>query len=359
MSFRASCPFCSAKPKFSSKLLGTSASCPECGNHFTAVPFEEIASGPSRYRPVRTAAKASTASVAAADQPANDGSTAENSSLAAPVESDGLPALIIPAWVNVWGLAALLLTGLALLLAATHLARILPILLAAMGMLTCWLGWSLLDRRKFKDVAWLGITGMLSFVCLAVVLCWPQFLNYFWAIDFAVPASDLNQQFRVTKSDKWMTNHALLANDSPVEAEKEAIRQGDVQIRVESVRVELLPSQEPLSDKPSESRLRVNVRITNMGHLHHIAYRSPVNGDTPPQLRDRHGKKYSLKSPPASAAGARLLKPLQKINEVLIYDAPQPGIDYLELEFPSSAWKGQGVCRFRIPGAAIVFPPQD
>lgn len=350
MSFKAACPFCSKKMKVSSKKLGASIPCQQCGNHFTAVPPDEVASGPSTYRQLATRTANST-------DGAQRGPALGDSArpVDVPVLSDLLlsSATAIPGWINLWGFAGFFLTGCAFFLATTSLMRPLAISLAGVGLLICIAGIMFTSRKKPKDVAWLGIGATLATAFLIIAFVVPGAINRFWGMDSAVPTTDPSKQFLASWNNQ-VTGKELDAADW-VEADRFAVRQGDIHVRIESVKIELDTAKE----HPTPKDLVITLRISNVGQLHRYAYRSPTGASERPVLTDNRGRKYELRNASAESGAPRFLKPLANLHTQWSTVPLEPGVENLDLEFPASAWGGKGWCRFRMSKSMIAFPPKE
>lgn len=359
MPFLATCPFCPAKMKLSRKKLGASVQCEQCGNHFTAVPPDDFASGPSTFR--QLAANASGSAPAMAITPAEGGestpcpTTTEGAcGSATPDTAFALPTPAIPGWINLWGFAGFFMTSVALVLATSGLLRWLSIPLAIVGLLLGLAGIALTPRKKPKDIVWLGLTATMAITFLLVAFVWPYHLNRFWGMDQNVPAVDPSTQFLASRNNQVPRGREL-DGQAWVEADKDAVRQGDVHVRVEDVKVELDSSK----DTPIPKNSLITLRFSNLGQLHRYTYRSPTLSGRPPTLRDNRGKAYALRNASSAAPLARALKPLASLYDRWSCEPVDAGIDYLELEVPASAWAGKGSCKFRIPRSMIAFPAKE
>ncbi|MBM4070473.1 MAG: hypothetical protein FJ271_16185 [Planctomycetes bacterium] len=356
MPFLAACPFCPAKMKLSRKRLGASVKCEQCGNHFTAVPPDDFAPGPSTFRQLRTGASPTVATATHVDKPATEATALVDGACPAaayvPAQSHA-PTLAIPGWINLWGLVSLLMTSAAMLFAASGLLRSLSIPLASAGLVICLAGIPLTPRRKAKDVAWLGMTAALAAAFLLVAFAWPHYLNRFWGMDHAVKSVDPATQFLASRNNQVPRGREL-DGEAWVEADRHAVRQGDIHIRVEEVKIELDHSRET----PVPRNSLITLRVSNMGQLRRIQYRSPGLAGQPPVLRDNRGKLYTLRNAGAGTS-ARSLKPLAHVQDQWTCEPIDAQVEHLELEVPASAWAGKGSCKFRIPRSMIAFQAKE
>src|SRR6185437_4444365 len=269
MPFVTACSFCPNKIKVPDQSLGASLRCPTCGNYFTVAPAppepaKNLRRPVAAPRPTAAPVKAPPPPPAdlpwwVATPPAGASNPAPSEPPApppapAPVHSEPLahspivsamdfpepsaPAQsALPGWINAWGVAAFSLTALGLLLAAFALPRFLTISLASLGLVVGLAGvvatW---DNWQIKDGIWLALGGGGNGVLLLLALFGPSWLNNRWGRDFVVPEADLNVQMMVSRDNT--SDVKELAGGDRVDAEINAIRQGDFLIRVESAVVD-------------------------------------------------------------------------------------------------------------------------
>ncbi len=376
MPFVTACPYCPAKMKVPDLSLGGSLCCPKCGNNFTVAPAElEAVKNPAPEPVAREHVAAAveppppteevpwwvapTVPVAApppapAPLPARPEppppSPAITNSTHAPIFFE--PAVPMPevrsSWVNSWSACALILAALALLFAVLAFPRWLPITLAAFGCLVALIG-VLAARENWepRDVVWLGLGGGGNALLLILVLSVPSWLNNQWGRDFEVPPPDLNQQVMVSRDNT--TDVKTLTTTDWVEADKNAIRQGDVLVRIESVAVDRVEG----SDYPS---LLIKLHLANVGQLHEVLYHGQASDAPPPIVRDSRGRRLhwsdlGVHAKKAGQVGTVSVFPTHEVNDLLVFESPWPGP--LELELPASAWGREGFCKFRIPNEFI------
>jgi hypothetical protein len=149
-----------------------------------------------------------------------------------------------------------------------------------------------------------------------------------------------------------------------VDAQRDALVHGDVRLRVSSARVEPV-AFEPVPGKspPGDRCLVVGLRITNAGVVRKINYAGwggAANSQDKPVLRDNKGKTYAekvfaagwvVKGRVANAA----IAPGKTLDDVLVFEAPPPGVEHLRLELPASAVGAEGRLRMEIPRQMIAF----
>jgi hypothetical protein len=382
MPFLATCPFCPAKFQLSRKALGGSVCCPECGNYFTAVPPEEEA--PQLGTPAMRALAAKKR--AAASAPPVAAVTTEES-LTAPgadhmdqipppppvirtaeevVSPSTMPAPIgtpVPGWINIWGLAALLLGGLALFFAAVSpwfmALRHLTIPFAGLGLAASVLGFlASLDDRKIKDVIWLGLGGVVSLAVLVIAIFWGNLLNPYWGRDFAVAPAYPNKPMQVGLKNPTV-GRDLPANEW-VDASKAAYRNGDVFIKIMEVKVDQAPLAPPLKDKAAMKSLLIYLKVANLSQLRMIPYTGQASGKHPATLKDAQGKTVNVRNFPAGSILAgqtkqAVVRANKQVDDLLVFEPPPADVKHLDLELPAAAWGGTGTCKLRIPASMITF----
>jgi hypothetical protein len=163
-----------------------------------------------------------------------------------------------------------------------------------------------------------------------------------------VPRGLLRRGAPVTESD-W------------VDASREAVQQGDVRVRVTGVRVRPIDLKGTGSSRPSRDNfLVVTLGLQNKAPDRTIPYHSwaspPTVEEPPPVLRDDKGRSYPLRGPlpgKEPAAGVLPLAPAKTTEDVILFEAPAAGVEYLRLELPATAFGGPGRLRLQIPKAMI------
>lgn len=375
MPFVTACSFCPNKLKVPDQSLGASLRCPKCGNYFTVAPAELAPAKPSSRPPVTEEVRASpppqpsssaalpwwveTPQSAAPSPPAPPEPPPPASPAAAvaptllfPEPSRARSSVTLPSWINAWGVIAFFLAALALLVAAFALPRFLSISLAVLGLATALIG--LMAQREeshLKDRVWLALGGVGSGLLLLLALFAPSWLSVRWGMDFDVPEPDRNKLVMVSRDNR--TELKELSSGDRVDAETNAIRQGDVLVRVESAIVE----------RPAEKEqpvLLITLHIANVGQLHNIPYDGQASGEHRAIVRDSRGKELQsreLKDKDKHRAhpiGKVSILPTHEVKDVVVRESPWSGTSHLELDVPSAAWGREGVCRFTIPSTFVV-----
>ncbi len=346
------CPHCPNKVKVPPTWVR--ATCPQCCTTFDASDLREAAAAASaapvestnasptapKSDPRITAGKPAPASNVR--RPAPRPSTAEEDA-----ESE-FPHL------NSWGVCAVAAAAVGLGAAPTVGSRPLTIALAILAMALALTGYLVASpERRSKDVKWLCGGGALGAVALLITLCMPGLLNNFWAMDFAVPEPDPQQQLVVPRLAPLSAGQPLKAEDW-VDPEKDLIRQHEMVVRVDSAYVG------ELADKGSSSYFLIQMRLANSGRGAVLNFEGFGRDKHTPILKDRSGRsypfvearprKYNAGGPIEFEAGQLRTGEFRGIMDLqLVFDAPPRGSGPLQLELPAAAWDRQGTCRFRVP----------
>jgi hypothetical protein len=259
----------------------------------------------------------------------------------------------MPAWVSPWGLAAFLLGTAALLAASLIGERLVTLLLSAGGLTAVVLGRRATGaERKTSDGAWLALGGAMSGLVLCLTIISPGVLNNRWAIDFAVPQADPDEQV-VVPLNKPRDQGTVLTADDWVDAAKEAIRQDELLLNVESVRVG------PLADKGPGAYVAVHLQFANIGSAT-INFQGFDREKNLPVLTDTSGSSYAFveqrQRTPASGEvvfgppkrGGMALSPTKHQGYLLVFEAPALGFQTLKMELPASAWGRKGTYQFLV-----------
>src|SRR5581483_7609159 len=265
------------------------------------------------------------------------------------------PAAPAGAWVNPWGLAALALALAGLVQASLLGVRVLSIALAAGGLVLGIVG-GVLSRgqRGPADRVWLALAQTASVLLLVVVLAAPGWLNRLWGVNATVPAPDLDAQEYVDRFWPKLKLRTPAAGDW-ADAQKEAIRQWDVVVRVDGCG----PGAGPL--RGPEKYLVIQLGLMNAGHREGVTFTGFAAEPNSPVVADESGQAYRLveqrvatpaKGEPA-AFGRWEGQPLalaehKSVAVQLVFEPSPPLAGSFKLELPASAWGRHGACRFRI-----------
>jgi hypothetical protein len=352
MPFTAYCPFCPAKlANLPDKSLGAPVRCPKCGSNFRAAPREESvpAGARSTTAPEPSGETNDDMWTRMLNAPPKDKAGGAVAALFA-----GLSALTtgMPRWINIWGLSGFVVGSLAFMLAAVGALRTMTIPLAGAGLLVVVLGaYKRLGRFKRRDLIWLPLGGFVTSVVFLLALFRPDWLNAQWGMDFTLAEPDLNKMLLVSRDNKTVLKE--LEDADWADARQNAIRQEDFLVRIDSVAVVESPGK-----GVSANVLRVGMHFTNVSPVRRIVYEGEKKRKQPAVARDNRGQALkpvdtASENKGIGQVGLVSLMPFQETKDMLLFEAPATGLEFVELEFPASAWGRQGVCRFRIPRAMI------
>lgn len=249
-----------------------------------------------------------------------------------------------------WGALAFALAVLALLAASVIGVRSLTIALAALGVIAAVVGLPGFSLRS--DRRWLIVGGLLGSGVVLLALFAPGVLNSFWAMDIPVPETDPNPLV-VTPRDQPRGKGKPLAANTWADTDKEAIRQDDLLIWVDSVVAGRLP------EKPATPYLIIDLKLSQIRTEREITV-APLTGKNLPVLTDAAGRAAALIEQRPRQAYLTVFEPTL-IDQLLIFEVPAAILQLpaaegdfgelqadLKFEVPAAAWGRQGVCRFRI-----------
>ncbi|MCC7407449.1 MAG: hypothetical protein IT442_05220 [Phycisphaeraceae bacterium] len=144
------------------------------------------------------------------------------------------------------------------------------------------------------------------------------------------------------------------------------VRQGDVQVRVVSVRVDKVALQSPFSEGGSltkESLLAITLELTNVSQNRKLDYHTWAGADFTVErdyatLQDNFGNTYrrigfGLTTQPIGRTEQASLYPGKAQTDVLVFEEPVAGVEYLNLELPAANFGGTGMIRLRVPASMI------
>lgn len=250
-----------------------------------------------------------------------------------------------------WGALAFALAVLALFVASLTLLRSLTIALSGLGVIAAALGLPGLSSRR--DRPWLIVGGFLGGAVVLLALFAPWVLNTYWAMDVPVLETDPHPLVVTPRADPHGKGSPLTA-DTWADADKEAIRQDDLLIWVDSVVAGRLP------DKAAKPYLLVNFKLSQLRTERDITV-SALTGTQSPVLTDAAGTPWALVEQRPRRAIITPFDAEVLIDQILIFELPLAVLQLpaakaadselpvdLKLEVPASAWGRQGVCRFRI-----------
>jgi hypothetical protein len=394
MPFVAQCLFCRVMLQgVPDHCLGSSIECPRCHNSFTLAPMANPPPATARQpkavspEPAVVVAKPSphvTAAVPAPAQPAPavqvlGGAAPAAAAPPAPPLPAGRPvvtggaSLAAPDGTNYPGLASFLLGSFAFLAAAVLHVGWVTFALGLVGLLLGVVGCLLSSggpRRLVLPIA--GTAVSLPAVFVAAFL--PHWLGLapLWG---RPKPPDYTKDAAISLSGGGGLRRATGREIVWVDASHDALVHGDVRLRVSSAAVETVKFVPVQGKQPPGARgLVIALRITNAGVERNINYTSWADSPRPqnkltigpipevPVLSDNQGKTYALKALPAGwvvkghVASASIPAGSSKsLDDVLVFEAPPPNIEFLRLELPASGVGAAGRLHMEIPRQMIEF----
>jgi len=269
-----------------------------------------------------------------------------------------------PEWVSPWGAAAFVAATLALLQAQLLGLRLLTLGLAVLGLVLVGLGvQATQEDRETKDRVWFYLAGAMNGVILVLALFLPGVLNTWWGLDTPVPRANLNAQVLVPR-DLPLDNGTPLAATEAAEAATEGIRQEDVFVCVESVKVGPLPG----TKTPSYLLVHLRLATCRAGTFRVEGF---DQGERRPVLTDESGTSYPFQEQRRrrEAQGAPVFEVLsgplplevkagRYLGLLLVFTAPPSGFGPLNLELPAAVWGRKGICKFHISQPFVAPDPK-
>lgn len=379
MPILAVCPYChEGKVRAPNHAVGLSATCPRCQSCFTIVASEEPKTpqtGPAAVRAAAPPAKpiGSSAVVATTvpkteftnderlERAVND--TAE--STVSPPVTVLPPARPMPVYVPekpkpefsfVLGLIAVIVAGVALAASMIPIyGRIVLTVIAFVGLMLS--GVSLLTTEKKYLVPALSAAANGLALLMAVAL------GRWIGLGPWLPERS-QEDPRIVKAVSYSGEEAIPAEW--VDISKAAWQQDDVRVTVKASSIAPLELAGPGGKKKwtKEKYLQVWIQIKNSGVARPIEFRGwplvELPNDPIPQLRDSTGKTVPLKKfegewRPEGRPEPKMLFPGKTSEQLLIFELPEPKIDYLQLELPAGAFGGTEPVRLMIPRGSILY----
>jgi hypothetical protein len=161
-------------------------------------------------------------------------------------------------------------------------------------------------------------------------------------------------------------NFRLVPSASPewADAASSAVLQGEVAVCVPSVAIEQLELHpDSKSTSSANGHLVIHLQVVLIGTTRKVDFESWGNsnfGDArnEPSLTDNSNHAYRLRTFDAGTQVAghersKGLYPKLYADDELIFETPNPSVEYLRLELPASAFGEMGTLRFQIPKSMI------
>ena len=326
-------------------LAGQSEACPSCGNVAVvpqpAAPFQP----PVVPRPV-------------AQQP-----TQVMVNVKGPKATSGL------------GIAALVLGILACLTCWIPFVGMLSIPLSVLGILFGGIGFlvSLVGRRSGVGMPIAGLIVCVVAVVIAVVSTGGTSAAISDAMREADRKRSATHQEVVSSPGTTSPPVTPAARPAPAKLQDEnwasassPVKQGDVQIRIVSARVDKVQIKDSFGDGTSPSKdalLAVTVEVTNLSQTKKLDYRTWAGADFAlgrdfAALADNFGNSYKRitfgMDKPVGRIDRDSIYPGKALTDVLVFEEPIESAEDLRLELPGENFNGTGMIRFQIPASMIL-----
>lgn len=376
MPFVAECILCRQKVRLPDRSAGASVECPRCHSYFTAAPEHNVA--PAAKRPQPTPIPVATAAAVAqpAPPPPAKGSDAPPTALPVPEASAPAPRLLMPLAAprprparhsfDPIGLAAIALCLAALACVWFYALCFLVIPLTVIGVLTGLVALVvglLADRPRFVVASAGCIANVLV---LGIALLAPSRLGPTYLLSRAREQAEVVVPRAVALAGK-----KVRAGEETAEwpdASRFAVQVKKVRIQVVDATVRQLEiAQTPKKKFTKERYLVLRLRVHQPAGGAEFAsdawgQEGTAQERRQPVVSDDRGN--VLKAPATNIGGeaGELTQrseafPLGITDEVFVFDAPAPDVQWLHLEMPATAWGGTGTVRFTIPRSMLQFEP--
>lgn len=402
METKARCPnpACGREYRVKPESLGKTATCKGCGQTFVLAatspqvvhqaPARSIPAAPPHAGPLREA------------QPV--GGVAVIAPVAEPHRTEqghqpGAPIINIapPRRGSSLGVASLVLGILAFLICWIPLVNLLGVPLAALGLLLGAIGFLVALTRKGASIGYpiagSAICGLALFVSISMTVALVGGLKK--AGDEIVAQSERrNATIQTTvapavnppRPEKPPT----AAKTTPPAAEpakpkptprplpekpaapetewasaESAVRQGDIQVQIKSVKVGQVPLKDRIGGgegKSKDALLSIQIEIKNLSETKKVDYRTwggqSVSFGTRVGLTDNFDNRYKLinfgfSNEVVGAIQSESIYPAKSICDVIVFEEPVGKVEFLNLELPAEQFGGTGMLRIRIPAAMI------
>jgi len=367
------CTSCGKQLKVKDEAAGKKGKCPQCGN-MVEVPSAEtevnLAEIDAPIQPVRR----QQAPPVVQPPPLERGHVAQAPSVNVhmPKRSSSL------------GIVSLILGVVAFLICWIPLIGVVSIPVSALGVLLAAIGLLAALVRRGSGIAWPIGGGAVSGLALAIGIAQVAALGgAAEAIRQSGEHANRTQQEIVTAGVPSGSTREATARNTP-EADmpaaqsppaapepewasaKNAVRQGDIELRVMRVLTGKVPLRSGFGDGESSSEddlLAIHLEMINRSQNKKIEYRSWLGRDIAfsrdyATLQDNFGNTYKRIS---FGFGTKIvghtesesIYPGKSLGDVLVFELPIDTAEYLRLELPAKNFGGEGMLRLQIPADMI------
>ena len=367
------CTSCGKQLKVKDEAAGKKGKCPQCGN-MVEVPSAEtevnLAEIDAPIQPVRR----QQAPPVVQPPPLERGHVAQAPSVNVhmPKRSSSL------------GIVSLILGVVAFLICWIPLIGVVSIPVSALGVLLAAIGLLVALVRRGSGIGWPIGGGAVSGLALAIGIAQVAALGgAAEAIRQSGEHANRTQQEIVTAGVPSGSTREATARNTP-EADmpaaqsppaapepewasaKNAVRQGDIELRVMRVLTGKVPLRSGFGDGESSSEddlLAIHLEMINRSQNKKIEYRSWLGRDIAfsrdyATLQDNFGNTYKRIS---FGFGTKIvghtesesIYPGKSLGDVLVFELPIDTAEYLRLELPAKNFGGEGMLRLQIPADMI------
>lgn len=288
--------------------------------------------------------------VSAAPSPASASSVEQGHVVGAPLVN-----VAIPRRGSSLGVASVIMGTLAFLICWIPLLNLVGLPLSAIGLILGVVGIAVAVSRRGSGIG-LPIAG--SAICalaIAVTLVWTSMVvSGARGIGNAVERAAASAEHQLASRSVPHTTEDPHFAGTPIAV-------GDISVEVTSVRVGKVPMQDrgrPAGES-SEDRLMVTVLVKNTSESSKIDY-SSWNYDSKGGVKDNFQNVYaSAESPmfatrkPAGNVIKQTLYPGESVSDVLVFERPVDGVEFLDVQLSAVHVGGRGVLKIRCPASMI------
>lgn len=377
------CLVCNADLPVAGHQAGQSVQCPHCGS-FATLPTVFGTAGARSTKGQAPSSKRDPPKKAA-PQPA--GPPAETTEETAPVQAgreetsepvtqeSGSATVPSPeefalaqrrAWLNPVGVGAFFCGGLAFLFASLSYLHYLSLPLSCLGLLLAAVGALTTFGPRKLLLLFPALGAALCLVTLLVVGFWPGLLRAYYPSPPTKAKIDKDKVVVVPKrsgdTPPGTPPPAEREATQPVDASKEAVRQGDARLRIASAVVDHVRfDRHPALAKYTEEKyLIIRFRVNNTGLKQLVEYdpslaargavlTDDTNTTSRPIVFDREVRVTGQKQTKF------ILPPSKYVDDLLVFRAPPRETQSLRLTLTSSMFGGKGQLQLIIPSEMIAF----
>lgn len=380
------CMHCGKQFKVKDEAAGKKGKCPQCGNMVEVpspdaeVPLDEVGATIAPVQPHSVTRHAHTqGSPVVQPPPLERGHVAQAPSVNVhmPKRSSSL------------GIVSLILGVVAFLICWIPLVGVVSIPISALGVLLAVIGLLVALVRRGSGIGWPIGGGAVSGLALAIGIAQVAAIGRA-AIGRAAEAirqsgehANRTQQEIVTSGASSDSTREATARNTP-EADttggqsppsapepewasaRNAVRQGDIELRVTRVLAGKVPLRSGFDEGESSSKdnlLAIHLEMVNRSQNKKLEYRSWLGRDIAfsrdyATLRDNFGNTYKRISFGFSTeivghTESESIYPGKSLGDVLVFELPIDTAEYLRLELPAENFGGEGMLRLQIPADMI------